>query len=209
MVVSCSSFPCDSQAKVLALHDSVILSCLDATRQAHFQDAMQGWLPGHTSTLLYRGTQDGFSPKGCHLCCDGKGATVTLIQSSNGCTFGGYSSVSWVSQQVGTARGVWLPSPGAFLFSVQGPRTSSFGPVRFPLKDEATKQAVCGWSFRGPIFGGYDLMLQSRGGTYDPFDDSCFSQLGSQYDDSHGPHPLTGGRTFKPIEVEVFAVKPL
>lgn len=199
----------DLQARELFLYDSAILVSLETVNQTLFHDATQEWLPDRISTLVYRGTRDGFTPDAFHAKCDGKGATVTLIQTADGAIFGGYSSVSWVCEEPGTFGGVWLHSPGAFLFTARGPVTTV--PVRFPLKMLATNAAVCGWSIRGPIFGGYDIMVQGLGGTSDPFDYTCFSELGTTYEDTlgHGPRCFTPTGGFLPVEIEVFAVAPL
>ena len=61
-----------------------------------------------------RGSQNRFSSKEFHSICDGKGPTLTVIQSDQGFIFGGYASLSW-----GIApRRVPHFDPEAFLFSL-------------------------------------------------------------------------------------------
>ncbi len=47
--------------------------------------------------LIMRGSRDGFSSKMFHDLCDGKGPTVTLIESETAKVFGGYTSLPWMS----------------------------------------------------------------------------------------------------------------
>jgi len=47
--------------------------------------------------LLYRATRDGWTPAIFHLKCDGKGPTLTLIQTNTNHILGGFTSVSWTS----------------------------------------------------------------------------------------------------------------
>jgi hypothetical protein len=44
-----------------------------------------------TLSLLYRGSRDGFRGADFHAKCDDKGATVTIVKSTEGRIFGGYS----------------------------------------------------------------------------------------------------------------------
>ncbi|KAF2072647.1 hypothetical protein CYY_006049 [Polysphondylium violaceum] len=47
--------------------------------------------------LLYQASDNEFSASSFHSACDGKGATITLIETTLGCVFGGYNSQSWNS----------------------------------------------------------------------------------------------------------------
>ena len=60
------------------------------------------WLRGTLSlstilncTLLYRGSRNGWAASNFHSCCDNKGPTVTVVRSSNGYVFGGYTEQPW------------------------------------------------------------------------------------------------------------------
>lgn len=48
-------------------------------------------------TLLYRGSDEGFSAQKFHEKCDNKGPTVTLVRTEKNNVFGGYASQSWTS----------------------------------------------------------------------------------------------------------------
>lgn len=45
--------------------------------------------------LLYSGKRDGWSSSKFHSLCDGMGPTLVLMESRNGCVFGGYTNLSW------------------------------------------------------------------------------------------------------------------
>ena len=63
------------------------------------QATLADWLGGmaRTSRQIYKATRDGFSVKNIHLCCDEKGETVTVMRTTTGYLFGGYTDVSWSS----------------------------------------------------------------------------------------------------------------
>merc|ERR1719382_1895351 len=47
--------------------------------------------------LLYQASKDDDSSSNFHSRCDGKGATVVIIETTKGTVFGGFSDVSWSS----------------------------------------------------------------------------------------------------------------
>jgi len=76
-----------------------------------------------------------------HKACDGKGATITVIRSTNGYILGGYNPVSWSS-----VRGV-VEAPGAFIFTVKNPAGTE--PIKYRVNDAAHAVLNC----HGPCFG--------------------------------------------------------
>ena len=40
-------------------------------------------------------SRDGFSPKDFHRLCDNKGPTLTLVETTDGYKFGGYTPINW------------------------------------------------------------------------------------------------------------------
>jgi hypothetical protein len=48
-------------------------------------------------TLLYRGSRDGFAASNFHGKCDGHSNTISLIETTNGYIFGGFTPVAWES----------------------------------------------------------------------------------------------------------------
>jgi hypothetical protein len=64
-----------------------------------YQKIINKWLNNKKKDwkLIYRGTVDGFSSYNFHSKCDNQGATIIVIESSNGYIFGGYNNDSWAS----------------------------------------------------------------------------------------------------------------
>ena len=65
--------------------------------------------------LLYQGSRNGRKGSDFHVKCDDKGATITVIFSSDGFIFGGFSDKSW------KASGVWYNYDKDVLFSLKNP----------------------------------------------------------------------------------------
>ena len=52
---------------------------------------------GNTTTLLYRGSRDGWTASDFHRLCDNQGPTVTLYYTDHGRFCGSFTAVSWKS----------------------------------------------------------------------------------------------------------------
>ncbi|MDR3740143.1 MAG: TLD domain-containing protein [Terracidiphilus sp.] len=191
------------------LSGSVVLESVGEEMRAGFVAALTDvWLGGQQrlGALTYHGRRDGMTATAFHGCCDGKGPTLTLIRSENGCVFGGYVSSSWEAPQ----RGIqYVACDEAFLFSVVGP----FGSVtQFPLRAGRRGEAMSCSSDRGPSFGDYmgfnDLEVRSAGGARDLFDGNSYCYLGSAFVDTlgKGGKTFTGTLFFFPTDIEVYAV---
>ncbi len=159
------------------------------------------WLAsaGKTSEpkLLYRASRDGWDASDFHRMCDGKGATVTVVKSSDGYIFGGYTDVAWEQ------NGVWKSSAESFLFSLKD--HEGVGPVKMPIKSHMTGDAVYHDSNYGPFFGDGDLDVASNANS----NTSSYSNVGYTYQlpsNTNDPHFLTGSRNFTVSEYEVFLV---
>jgi len=151
------------------------------------------WLPGKRMRLLFRSSRDGASGA-FHRKCDGKGPTVTLIKSSGGYVFGGYTGVAWSS----AGRGHSCPS--AFLFTVTNPHGD---PITRFMSNGDGKAVIC-YSGCGPAFGyGTDLFVSPA------FDSSSHTYFPVSYNDTlgRGDATFTGAANFTPAEVEVWAVE--
>jgi hypothetical protein len=144
--------------------------------------------------LLYRGSRDGFDGSVFDRLCDGKGPTVTVVQTPNGSVFGGYASVSWDS-----SNGLWVSAPGCFLFTLRN--TRSLPPQTFALTKP--QYAMLCTANCGPTFGdGFDLYVASAATT----SSESYSILGQSYALPAGctSDLLAGTRSFTVSEVEVF-----
>jgi len=71
------------------------------------------WLASAEKTskpkLLYSASRDGWNASDFHRMCNGKGVTVTVVKSSDGYIFGGYTDVEW------GGGGVWKSSVESFI----------------------------------------------------------------------------------------------
>jgi hypothetical protein len=74
------------------------------------------------------------APKRFHEKCDNKGATIMFIKTNNGCIFGGYNPVSWLSDFCYSATDY------AYLFSVTDGKGRQ--PVKCPVRRHKKKFAI-------------------------------------------------------------------
>ena len=166
-------------------------------------------------SLLYRGSRDGFEASYFHSRCDGLPNTLTIVKSTNGNIFGGYTTIPWESIKYDKDNG-YMYDFCAFLFSLVNNEN-------IPLIFEHTKEpeyikgenivwgSVWPDSNSGPIFGGgHDLRI----GDYSNTDYSCGSKLGFTYthrdfqsDSERANSILAGFHLFKVDEIEVFQLE--
>ncbi len=92
------------------------------TNEEH-RSVLKSWLPRQDGEwrLLFRASRDGFAATAFHSECDGKGPTVTVVQSGNN-IFGGFTEVSWTAPGEFTNRYeankiLELPSTPLFIFN--------------------------------------------------------------------------------------------
>ena len=93
--------------------------------------------------LVYRGSRDGQNSKDFHSNCDGISKTLTLIKTSNGNIFGGYTAQAWSSNDENVA------DPNAFIFSLVNKDKRPFKAMCL----NGGKNAIGCYEDCGPIFG--------------------------------------------------------
>jgi hypothetical protein len=151
-----------------------------------------------TLSLLCHSSEHGFGAAAFHSLCDNKGATVTLIKSTNGSVFGGYSDKSWKSDYTR------VHSNNAFLFSFVNPSGSE--PIKMALTGVRNEGAICCYPNCGPVFGsGCDLLISDNC----DMNTNSYSELGTTYSVPAGQNSetfLTGAKRFTVSAIEVFAV---
>jgi len=99
-------------------------------------------LPGNYKLggLLYDTLKDGDSVSTFHARCDDEGPTVTLVETTLGVVFGGYTDQSWSSS------GTWATDADAFVFRLR--------PLpRKKYKVSSSSYAIYRHSTYGPYFG--------------------------------------------------------
>ena len=183
--------------------DSATLPPSKPHARAAFLFACAQWLRGRPCVLLYRGSTHGLTPLTFHSRCDNQGPTLTLVQASDGCVFGGYAGAGWQS-----GRDRFVRCEDAFVFSVVGPQGVRVPVVRYPLapgkEDRALRCSAC----RGPTFGGAWGVCNVPFTPTDVFGPASFCSMEGTYVDVSGlgNKAITGTWHFNPVEVEVYAV---
>jgi hypothetical protein len=154
-------------------------------------------------TLIYRGSRDGFRAGDFHAKCDGIENTLTIIQTTHGFVFGGFTPLKWSSGWTRTSK---ADTTGrSFLFTVKSPHP--IGPKSFPLKPNGDKIGIYCDSGRGPCFGyGCDLSVSNDCSSNEK---SYTTKFGTSYANTTkipSDRVFTGTRTFVVKEMEVFVV---
>jgi hypothetical protein len=144
--------------------------------------------------LLYRGSRDGFRSSDFHRLCNGQTNTVTVILTTNGNIFGGFTPVAWDSS--GGYR--QDSSQKSFLFTVKDARGSS--PTTFPIA--SYQYAIQGNPSYGPMFGGGSDLCVSDNCQTNP---STCQGSGHTYRNTQ-VGGFTGEPDFKVKEIEVLSI---
>jgi hypothetical protein len=146
-------------------------------------------------SLIYRASRDGFEGSSFHSKCDNKPNTLTIIKSTNGNVFGGFTEQSWDYDN-------WYKhDPNSFIFSLINIHNK-------PIKIKRSKnQSICCYSDYGPSFGAYDFYIANKSNT----NRESYSNLGDSF-----THPeyafgseeaksfLAGSYNFQVSEIEVY-----
>eukprot|EP01091_Cochliopodium_minus_P016983 TRINITY_DN6534_c0_g1_i1.p1 TRINITY_DN6534_c0_g1~~TRINITY_DN6534_c0_g1_i1.p1 ORF type:complete len:203 (-),score=50.59 TRINITY_DN6534_c0_g1_i1:85-693(-) len=161
---------------------------------------LENWIynsnaPKKSSSLIYRGSKNGFSASSFHGNCNKKSHTIVIIKA-NGYIFGGYTYM-W------TSAGGYKCLPSTYIFSLTNPSNK---PIQFKLVKP--QYAIDDSSNYGPTFGGGNDIYIS---------DNCnanlnsFSNLGHSYSGCHHKFEnneaksfLCGAAKFKVEEIEVW-----
>jgi len=119
--------------------------------EARFLDAqLKSVVSRKLGETLYIASKDGDSSSVFHKKCDNKGATVVIIQSTNGAVFGGYTGNNWYSSG-------YRKSIKGFLFRLR-PTTTMY-----PIKSGKESYAIYNHPSTGPRFGaGADLFISNN-----------------------------------------------
>jgi len=134
-------------------------------------------LPGNYKMggLLFDTSKDGDSASTFHSLCDGEGPTVTIVETTLGVVFGGFTVQSWSS-----GNGAWSTDTNAFVFVL---RPSPFR--KFRVSSSTT--AIYRHSSYGPQFGNIAFRI------YHNCQDNADSYVGSGSYYSIGSYVLNDG----------------
>ena len=108
-----------------------------------------------TIKLLYKASKDGDNYNDFYRLCENKGPTITIVLTTEGLKFGGYTSISWSNPINEGNNTKYYEDKNAFIFSLDKKKKY------YPKAND--KYQVCMYSDRGPSFGGgNDLSLHNK-----------------------------------------------
>ena len=140
--------------------------------------------------LLYRGSRDGFSAYDFHANCDGIKNTLTIIKTTEGYIFGGYTGAAW------SCSDSYIKDTSTFIFSLKNYKDTPFRAMCVH-----NEYSIYGSAYYGPVFGAYDLIVNS----FSNVGKVSSSYLSSIYNfPSSQKYMLTGSEMFQIEEIEVY-----
>ena len=143
--------------------------------------------------LLYNASLEENTNKDFHKYCDGKGATITLVESSKGKRFGGYTRISWNNNIKN-----WMNDSDAFLFSFD--KNKKYKVVK-------PEYAIFGRDDYGPHFGyGNDFTPGHPNGSKFFIGGSHPSNPGGTKTFEADKNELSGEDNFQIVSMEVYQV---
>lgn len=151
--------------------------------------------------LVYRGSKDSFGADNFHRLCDRRSKTVTVIKTTNGNIFGGYTEKSWDSSNIAYI------DANAFIFSLVNLNNHPF-----VVMSKNGKGSIHGCSIFGPTFGStgaYDIIIAPNSNT----NRNSYSRIGQSYQHPDYPYGSEQAKTilggtyyFQTTEIEVFRI---
>lgn len=171
-----------------------------------------------TSSLLYRGSRDGFNAFSFHSKCDGIRNTITIVKNNLNYVFGGYTNSTWSSSNPPK----YMYDANAFIFTLNRNKNNSL--FQKFLVNDRTKAIWCNAAL-GPTFGFWsgkqnfsDIMIAFRNnvssitgtpkyGNYADFGASYSLPQGINYGSIESRKFLTGQfKQWEVSEIEVFLI---
>ena len=138
--------------------------------------------------LLYRASEDGFNSDNFHQKCDGIKNTLTIIKSTNGNIFGGYTGAAWSSS------GDYISDTNSFIFSLINQSNDPF-----KAKCTDNQYEIVGNESHGPTYcSAFHISSNSNTNL------NSFSSFGSYIHGTYGDAILAGSKNFQTVEIEVF-----
>ena len=142
--------------------------------------------------LLYKATPEENTRDDFHRKCDNKGATVTIIETTKGRRFGGYTSLNWDSSSG------WKNDKEAFLFSLDNDK-------KYEVIQEA-KYKVWSNAGYGQWFGNNGNIGLAYEKNYFIGNDTHRENFGNKCYSTTVENELSGGKTFNISKMEVYQV---
>jgi hypothetical protein len=139
-------------------------------------------------SLLYRGSRDGYDAVNFHKKVDNTNQTVTLVETTAGKIFGGYSDQEW------NDTSGYKDSENAFVFSITNKE-------KYPIKDPS-KAIYCSSLYLSTFGEGHDFIIQDH--CHFKQSASCFLSYNSK---GKSEFALSGTSRFMVKDIEVFSVQ--
>lgn len=155
-----------------------------------FREALSHLYKDPVFELAYSGTRDGFDAKRFHALCEGRGPTLTIVETRDRRIFGGYAHQPWRSTNS------YQPDDNAFLFSWDWKEVYK--------QTQNREHALFHNSNHGPAFGGgHDLAISSQCN----MNSSSSMDINVTYSTrGRDRNTISGGRNFTVANIEVFLV---
>jgi hypothetical protein len=167
------------------------------------QGILLKWIGGKGKwTLCYKASKDGFDANNFRSKCSNKGETVTIIKSTNGYIFGGYTPIPWSSSNT------YSFNVKSFLFSMKNPGGTAPTKIDNNGPHHSNQYSTYQGSSYGPTFGGgHDLYICSNSNSTN----SSYSNLGHSYSlpgftysSTQIKNYFAGSYNFMTSEIEVY-----
>ena len=160
-------------------------------------------LNGRKWSLLYQGSRDGFQNYDFHSLCNSIPNTLTIVKSTGGNIFGGFTSVQWNSN----SNSSWEYDKSAFIFSLVNKENR---PLLFE-HSSSDINSIVSHPYYCPTFGrGHDFHISN----FSNMNTNSCSNIGQTY--THPEYPfgshraktiLAGTENFQVQEIEVFGMQ--
>jgi hypothetical protein len=158
------------------------------------------------ATRVYQASKDGFGARDFHSKVDGILGTLTVVKSTYGNIFGGFTSLSW------GLPSEYYSDPSAYIFSLVNQQNN----YSYIFNQISTYQSNPFYSIytnplSGPSFGGsHDFGISDQSNSKN----NSFSRLGYSYQaplnytfsSDQANSFLAGSRNFQTLEVEVYTI---
>ena len=140
--------------------------------------------------LIFRKSDNGSNSSDFHKYCDGKGPTLSLIETKDNLIIGGFTPLNWQSDK---GVSVFDYSNQTFIFSLNKMK-------KYDLIDPNKKKAIYNWDEYGPNFGNGNIRLNKNLNTGESHSHGGCSFINNDH------YELTGFQNFYTNELEVFKV---
>lgn len=142
--------------------------------------------------LIYKATPEENTRDDFHRKCDNKGATLTIIETTKGRRFGGYTSVCWDSSSG------WKDDKEAFLFSLDNDK-------KYDVIQSKNYKVYSGSGY-GPWFGDCGNIGLAYEKNYFIGNDSHREYFEYKCYSTTVENELSGGKTFNISKMEVYQI---